>query len=150
MNERPLSGGRVTPGVVRVGGTVRRPARPNSQFVRALLTHLHERGFDAVPCHLGSDEQGREVFSFIEGHVPPDLDASFPDEVLASAARLIRRFHDATEGSALAAGEEVVCHNDLSPCNFVFLRGEPVGIIDFDNALQGRASTIWATPSSSG
>jgi hypothetical protein len=80
MNERPLSGGRVTPGVVRVGGTVRRPARPNSQFVQALLTHLQERGFDAVPCHLGSDEQGREVFSFIEGHVPPDLDASFPDE----------------------------------------------------------------------
>jgi hypothetical protein len=57
--------------------------------------------------------------------------------VLASAARLIRRFHDATEGSALAAGEEVVCHNDLSPCNFVFRRGEPVGIIDFDAARPG-------------
>ena len=65
---------------------------------------------------LGIDEQGREILTFIEGHVPPDL-ATWSDEQLVRAAELIRRFHDATAGSALAGGEEVVCHNDLSPCN---------------------------------
>jgi aminoglycoside phosphotransferase (APT) family kinase protein len=51
--------------------------------------------------------------------------------------RVIRRYHDATAGSALAGQREVVCHNDLSPCNFVFRGGVPVGIIDFDAASPG-------------
>lgn len=70
--------------------------------------------------------------------MPSELDAGLPDETLASAARLIRRYHDATAGSSLAAPEEVVCHNDLSPCNFALGDGEPVGIIDFDAAAPGR------------
>jgi hypothetical protein len=137
-NEIPLSGGRVTKGVVRVGGTVRRPPRPNSSFVRTLLAHLDERGFEAAPRYLGSDEQGRECYSFQPGEVPAELDATISDETLAAAARLIRRFHDATAGSELAGEAEVVCHNDLSPCNFVFRDGRPVGIIDFDAAAPGR------------
>ncbi|MFD1729234.1 phosphotransferase [Rhizobium viscosum] len=28
----------------------------------------------------------------------------------------------------------MVCHNDLSPCNFVFSAGRPLAIIDFDSA----------------
>jgi hypothetical protein len=47
------------PGVVRVGETVRRPRGENWRFVRALLTHLRERGFEGAPTSLGSDEQGR-------------------------------------------------------------------------------------------
>lgn len=137
MNEFPLTGGRVTQGVIRVGDTVRRPLRDNSQLVRTLLKQLDERGFDAAPRYLGADERGREIFSFVQGEVPPDLDPAIPDETLAAAARLIRRFHDATAGSALARGQEVVCHNDLSPCNFVFRAGAPVGIIDFDAAAPG-------------
>jgi aminoglycoside phosphotransferase (APT) family kinase protein len=31
----------------------------------------------------------------------------------------------------------VVCHNDLSPCNFVFQEGKPIAIIDFDAAAPG-------------
>jgi hypothetical protein len=76
MCERPLSGGRVTAGVVRVGETVRRPRGENWRLVRALLTHLREGGFEGAPRYLGSDEQGREIFSFLPGEVPPDLDAS--------------------------------------------------------------------------
>ncbi|WP_165504856.1 phosphotransferase [Rhizobium pisi] len=36
------------------------------------------------------------------------------------------------------AGFEVVYHNDLSPCNFVFRQQIPVAIIDFDAASFGR------------
>ena len=137
MREVPLGGGRVTQGVVRVGDTVRRPLRRNSPLVRALLAQFRERGFDAAPCYLGVDEQDREVFSFLPGEVPIDLDPIIADETLAAAARLIRRFHDATAGTAIVGDGEVICHNDLSPCNFVFRDGTPVGIIDFDAAAPG-------------
>ncbi|MGH3000102.1 MAG: phosphotransferase [Gaiellaceae bacterium] len=69
--------------------------------------------------------------------MPADLDPTLADETVAAAGRLIRRFHDATAGVDLAAPGEVVCHNDLSPCNFVFRDGQPVGIIDFDAAAPG-------------
>jgi aminoglycoside phosphotransferase (APT) family kinase protein len=137
MNEAPLGGGRVTPGVVRVGETVRRPPRENSRFVGELLEHLEAHGFDAAPRYLGTDERGREMFSFLSGDVPADLDPAIPDEALVAAARLIRGFHDATAGTTLAADQQVVCHHDLSPCNFVFRSGLPVGIIDFDAAAPG-------------
>jgi aminoglycoside phosphotransferase (APT) family kinase protein len=138
MSETHLSGGRVTEGVVRIGETVRRPPKPNSAFVCALLAHLHDQGFDAAPRYLGTDGQGREMFSFQPGEVPADLDATISDETLVSAARLIRLYHDATAHSDLAGTEEVVCHNDLSPCNFVFRDGKPVGVIDFDAAAPGK------------
>jgi hypothetical protein len=70
--------------------------------------------------------------------VPGELDAGLSDEVLAAAARLICRYHDATAASVLAEQEEVICHNDLSRCNFVFRGGVPAGIIDFDNAAPGK------------
>jgi hypothetical protein len=46
--EVPLLGGRITPGVVRVGDTVRRPVGPHSTFVHALLHHLEHVGFSDV------------------------------------------------------------------------------------------------------
>lgn len=140
-NEIPLEGGRVTKGVVRVGDTVRRPPTFNSLFVHKLLQHLAASGFDAASRSHGSDEFGRDVFSYIEGDVPHDL-SWHSDDILFDAARLIRRYHDATEGllaspAAQGAGLEVVCHNDLSPCNFVFQGGRPAAIIDFDSASPG-------------
>jgi Ser/Thr protein kinase RdoA (MazF antagonist) len=137
VNEIPLIGGRVTPGVVLVDETVRRPLGARSGFVHELLAHLETAGFHAAPRLLGVDEHGREILSYIEGTVPPDLQPDHPDSTLAAAARLIRRFHDTTAGSRLAAAEEVVCHNDLSPCNFVFRTGRPVALIDFDAAAPG-------------
>jgi hypothetical protein len=53
MEETRLSGGRVTDGVVRIGDTVRRPAKDNSPFVRELLSHLTAQGFDGAPRYLG-------------------------------------------------------------------------------------------------
>jgi Ser/Thr protein kinase RdoA (MazF antagonist) len=135
--EVALTGGRITQGVVRVGNSVRRPTGPHTPFVHSLLRHLEEVGFDGAPRVLGIDEQGREIVTFIEGHVPPDL-ATWSDGQLVRAAALIRHFHDAT--AALAGGEEVVCHNDLSPCNTVFVEGMPSAFIDFDEAAPGSRS----------
>jgi Ser/Thr protein kinase RdoA (MazF antagonist) len=137
--EVPLTDGRITQGVVRVGNTVRRPTGRHTPFVHSLLRHLQEVGFDRAPRVLGIDEQGREIVTFIEGHVPPDL-ATWSDGQLVRAAALIRRFHDATVGTVLAGDEEVVCHNDLSPCNTVFVKGMPSAFIDFDEAAPGPRS----------
>ena len=136
-DEIPLRGGRMTPGVVRAGDTVRRPATANSGFVRDLLRHLAAKRFEGAPGYCGTDARGRDILSFVAGEVPAEL-GFHDDATLAAAARLIRRFHDA--GADLvdtADGIEVVCHNDLSPCNFVFRDGAPVALIDFDAAAPG-------------
>jgi Ser/Thr protein kinase RdoA (MazF antagonist) len=136
--EVPLSGGRIT-SVVRVGDTVRRPPRMNAEFIHALLAHLAAADFDGAPRFLGTDEQGRDVLSYLEGDVPEDL-GLHDDVVLFAAGRLIRRFHDATVGLLARGGEtslQVICHNDLTPCNFVFRIGIPVAMIDFDTAAPG-------------
>jgi len=136
--ERPLMGGWVTSGVIRVGQTVRRPRSANAPFVERLLRHLEKAGFEAAPRHLGLDEQGREILSLIEGDVPSDCRTlEWRDEQLGAIAELLRRFHDATSGSDLAAGAEAVCHNDFGPWNLVWRDGLPIGIIDYDNAAPG-------------
>jgi hypothetical protein len=59
--EVPLTGGRLTQGVVRVGNTVRRPTGPHTPFVHSLLRHLEEVGFDRAPRALGIDQQARVI-----------------------------------------------------------------------------------------
>lgn len=140
-DEIPLSGGRTASGVVRIGDTVRRAPAPNCEFVRLLLRELRGSGFDGVPEFLGTDGHGRETFGYIDGEVPSDL-SHYDDATLASAARLIRAYHDHTADFLKltvppGTGEEVVCHNDLSPCNFVFRGGRPIALIDFDAAAPG-------------
>jgi hypothetical protein len=138
--ELPLTGGRVTPGLVRLGNTVRRPPAANSDLVRRFLEYLASNGFEGAPAFLEVDEQGRDMLSFIDGVVPADL-GFHADATLHGAASLIRRFHDLGAALLASAGGDadvlVVCHNDLSPCNFVFRAGTPVAIIDFDAAAPG-------------
>lgn len=117
---------------------MRRPCGPNSPFVERLLRHLEKTGFHGAPLHLGFDEEGREILTFIEGDVPSDCrDAIWSDEQLSAIAELLRHFHDATSGSEVAGGGEVVCHNDFGPWNLVWRDDLPVGIIDYDNAATG-------------
>jgi thiamine kinase-like enzyme len=137
LEEIPLTGGKTNLGsIVRIADTVRRPLNSNSTYVHQVLQYLKSINFDASPRFLGIDGKGREIITFIEGDVPSNL-GYYSDEKLVEAARLIRRFHDATSGCSLALNEEVVCHNDLSPCNFVFIDGVPSSIIDFDMAAPG-------------
>lgn len=105
---------------------------------------FERRGWDGAPSYLGTDELGREVLSFINGHVawePAQPLAVTSDASLARVAELVREFHDLTAGTPLAAGAEVACHNDLSPKNTVYrdsgMGRAPVAFIDWDLAAPG-------------
>jgi aminoglycoside phosphotransferase (APT) family kinase protein len=111
---------------------------PRTPFVHQLLRYLEEVGFDGAPRLLGIDERGREVLSYVEGVVPHDHGEYEPSKArLIRVAALIRRFHDVTPGSTLAAGAEIVAHNELGPHNTVFVGDEPVAFIDWDDAAPG-------------
>jgi aminoglycoside phosphotransferase (APT) family kinase protein len=143
VREQPLPGGFVTT-VMRAGNTVRRAQPEDPRFVHALLRWFEQHGWDGAPRFLGADERGREVLSFIDGHVawePAQPPAITSDASLARVAGLVREFHDLTAGTPLAAGGEVVCHNDLSPRNTVYRDDgtglAPVAFIDWDIAAPG-------------
>ncbi len=135
--EIALPAGRVTRGVVRVGDTVRRPAKASSPFVAELLGHLEAQGCSWSPRYLGQDGAGRDVLSYLAGSVPAKWQ-TFADDQLRAAAAILRALHDATSGSTLAP-RGVVCHHDPGPNNFVFQGNLPVALIDFDTAAPGSA-----------
>jgi hypothetical protein len=140
--EVPLPGGSVTP-VYRVGDTVRRAPGARSGYVHRLLGLL--AGWPGAPRFLGLDARGREVLSFVPGHVAwePDQPAAVgSEESLARVAGLVREFHDLTAGTPLAGDAEVACHNDLSPRNTVYRDDgtglRPAAFIDWDLAAPGQ------------
>ncbi|WP_168251308.1 phosphotransferase [Rhizobium ruizarguesonis] len=137
-SEIPMTGGRVTAGVVRLGDTIRRPITSDRSRAHTLLSYLEQQQFDGVPRFLGIDERNREILSFLPGSVPREL-GHFHDDQLSAAAALLRRFHDATASllSDEDSGTEVICHNDWGPPNAVFVDGLPTGIIDFDTISPG-------------
>ncbi|MFJ7071878.1 phosphotransferase family protein [Streptomyces sp. NPDC098781] len=143
MEERVLGGGAVNQ-VVRVGTTVRRRPSERSGYVRELLAHFESRGWEGAPRHLGTDQQGREVFGYVEGRVaitPRERAAACTDAGLLRVVQLVRAVHDMTHGTPLAAGLDVVCHNDLAPKNTVYTVEDgdwwPTALIDWDLAAPG-------------
>ena len=144
-HEAPLGGRAVVDGVVRIGDTVRRPARAGRRLMRDVLLHLEAAGFDECPRWLGVDERKRDVLSWIDGdtfvergRMHPYLDdvggrITFDDAQVAAAMRLLRRYHDTFR-------DRVLCHGDYGPWNLVWRGGMPVAIIDFDRVHQGPVS----------
>ena len=137
FEEIPLLGGRLTPGIVRVGDTVRRPPKSNADFVHDLLPWLEGQGFRFAPRFLGIDEQGRDILSYLEGHTWSGGGSGLPDDLLIQAVRAIRHLHDVTAGSQLAQGHEIVAHNELGPHNTIFHKDQLIGFIDWDDAAPG-------------
>ncbi len=151
VTEEELHGGNSTD-VRRVGATVRRKSGPWTTQVHELLRTVRAAGVTEVPEPLGIDEMGREVLSYLAGDVAhyPLPDWLWQPHVLAEAAILLRRFHDASvpmttqrTGWQIPTHEpvEVICHNDFAPYNLVFLDGHVAGVIDFDTASPG--PRIW-------
>lgn len=161
-DEQELSGGNISAGVVRLGGTVHRPTGPWTPSVHALLRHLESRGFTGAPRVLGIDDAGREVLEFITGDIPwPDRHFRLlgPTGSVARVGRLLREFHDAVAdfdpgeeavwqfpemaSDALRFTDEsglIVCHNDPTAWNLV-ISPDRWAFIDWDAA--GPRPPLW-------
>jgi len=135
--EVPLTGGISTPGVVRVGDTVRRPQKADAEYTQRLLLHLERCGFAGAPRFLGVDERGRTILSFIEGFAPPHNGFRLSEPAVRAGASLVKQVHDLTADTSFAAGSEVACHPNLSQPNFVFRDMTPIAIIDWDGTRPG-------------
>lgn len=122
--------------------TVTRPAGPHTATVHAFLRHLHDKGLDCVPEPVALDDES-ETLRFIEGESGGDGWSNQHDEQgLRSAARLLRRIHDASSdwvppddavfAAPTACGGDVFVNGDPGPWNFVWRDGEAVALIDWD------------------
>ncbi|WP_026831383.1 phosphotransferase [Exiguobacterium antarcticum] len=150
--EEQLTGGNVSD-VSRIGDTVRREQKPDSERIHRLLHHLEKRGFTGSPRFLGIDAQNREIVSYIKGEA-----GNYPlepymrsDTVLEETARLLRAYHEAVADFPIPHDWppldgtpeplELICHNDFAVYNVIFQNERPIGIIDFDVAAPG--PRIW-------
>jgi len=136
MSEIALSGGNVTREVVRAGDTVRRTSNARSGFVARVLTYLENAGYRCAPRHLGADDQGRDVFTFIAGRTTDHPDQRAPG-AYAMGGLMLRELHDLTAGHELAGDRECVIHGDAGPFNTIFQDGLPVAFIDWDSCRPG-------------
>ena len=144
--------------VVLVDGTIRRPARENSEAVQRLLRHVRGTGFTAVPEPYGFDDEGREHVSFIAGEAPqPPLPAwAGTTDTLSSIGELVAGFRQATAtfvprpterwfaSPAIPtefAAHGCVGHNDIDFGNIIFEDHLPIGLIDFDYAAP--SDPVW-------
>ena len=136
---------------MRVGATVRRPTGAWTPGVHALLRHLESKGFGGAPRALGTDDEGREILTYVEGtwSGPTGSSSSSGDAALAAIARLIRAYHDAVadfdhsgyewsdRGNDPDGPPEILCHNDLAPWNLIATESGWT-FIDWDLAAPGR------------
>ena len=128
-------------GVVRAGDTVRRQTGPWTPAVHALLAYLAPR-LPNVPRVLGVDGQGREVLSYLPGHVIGYGPAAPTVPQIIAMARWARQFHDAVAGFrhpgpwrfTAAPGATLIGHNDIAPYNVCFDGDRLTGVFDWDLA----------------
>jgi hypothetical protein len=166
----PLTGGRMTSGIIRYGDRVRRPAGPWTPAVHEYLRHLASAGFEGSPRVLDADD-GWEVLTYIDGDVAADPEwqagrghrlppYARTDDALVAAGKLVRALHDAAVGFEPAQTGyrfhphpprpgEVVSHGDLGPWNTVYRDGLPIAFIDWDSAqpvdpVADLADAAWA------
>jgi hypothetical protein len=134
---------------------VHRATGPWTPTLHEFLGHLEAHGFEGAPRVLGTDEQGREVLTFIEGDVladpgwQPGEPGRWPAyarslEALEATGALLRRLHDASAGFVPSAPVwkqfawptllegEIVCHGDVGRHNTVYRHGRPVAFIDWE------------------
>ena len=123
---------------------VTRPASEVSETAHSYLAHLRVKGLGCVPQPIAIRD-GVETLHYLDGATVGDgWYHQHTEQGLVSAARLLRRIHDAGRdwtppasavwGAQPVAGDDVVfCHGDPGPWNFVWRDQEAVGLIDWDN-----------------
>lgn len=146
-DEVRLPGGNVG-GAVLVDGSVRRPTGPWTPAVHELLAHLAAVGLRGVPRVLGTDEQGREMLTYLPGRVlEPDRELPSLAQIISFAGWL-REFHEAVQtfrpgtrtwrfGAASLGPDQVICHHDVATYNAAFDGDELAGVFDWDTAGPG-------------
>lgn len=140
-------------GALRVGGTVHRATGPWTPAVHALLGHLAGR-IDHIPNVLGFDDEGREVLTYLPGHVV-DIDSDcLSTGQIRSLVTWTRQFHEAVAdfdhpGPWRYAGmpePTLIGHNDIAPYNACFDGDEVVGVFDGDLAGPSAREILHAVP----
>ena len=125
------------------GDIVTRRAGPQTRTVHSFLRHLRGQGLDCVPEPISLDGDA-ETLRYIAGDSGGDGWQHQHDERgPRSAARLLRRIHDASadwqppDGAVFGSpptgsAGDVYCHGDPGPWNFVWRDGEAVALLDWD------------------
>lgn len=154
-DETVFAGGLTNAGsITRIGDLVLRPATPYSETIHSVLRHVRAKGFHAVPEPIGIID-GREHLSYVEGESLTDdwPEWALSDATLHSAARLLRRFHDASRDFVVPPGAhwnpgladdevgDVICQGDPCLGNMTFQHETAVGMIDFEYLAPGRPAT---------
>lgn len=133
QDEVLLSGTRNTELVTKKGNTVIRTTCPNSPFVHKVLLHLQNKNSDIAPRFLGLTKDGREILTFIGGACKP-FGTKLSNSQYYDIGKLIKALHNSLIDFQGCKDNEVVCHNDITPCNIVFINECPTAMIDFDKA----------------
>ena len=139
-----LDGGNIG-GAVRIGGTVRRPTGSWTPTIHALLGHLAHRGVPHLPTVLGIDSDGREVLTYLEGHVIDSAEETMTDGQVVASMRWLRGCHRAVEdfrpdrpvwrlGPKGHGPGAIVCQNDFAAYNMAFDGDRLTGVFDWDVA----------------
>lgn len=130
--------------VIRAGRTVRRPSRPWTGTVHALLRHLEDVGFAGAPRVAGSgfDPEGNEVLTYVEGTVSSGR--VWSEEGIWEVGRMLRDLHAATASfrpPQEAAWQpwwmhsdgpgRVIGHCDAGPWHVVTREDRPIALIDW-------------------
>jgi hypothetical protein len=98
--------------VVRIGDTVRRPLKPDSERTHRLLAHFERNGFDGASRFLGMDAQGRAIRDMIPVAII-DWDGTCPGSRVSNLGEFLWAFvHPAVygEGEAAARMLRVAAH----------------------------------------
>jgi Phosphotransferase enzyme family len=128
-------------GAARVGDTVHRATGPWTPAVHALLGYLADR-VPHVPRVLGHDQAGREVLSYLPGHVLDEDHEMLSTRQLVSIVQWTRAFHHAVTGFSHPGpwrqrpfpGPTLIGHNDIAPYNVCFQGDDLAGVFDWDMA----------------
>lgn len=147
--KKELLGGRLGK-IYQEGAFVVRPVRKWTKNVHDFLRYLRQQEIEFVPEPFDLNEQ-TETISFMVGEVYnyPLPSFFFTDGMIISAAKLLRKFHDAGVGylgqlngdeewmMPITSAMEVMCHGDFAPYNVTIMNREAQGMIDFDTLHPG-------------